>query len=271
MNKEVIKENAKSIVNMLVRNTPEYRRAYERIDRSIVKFCDKWDSWSEKRQREFYDDECVWENIESMVGCLPRLASHSLNLDMDGACEGMTHKDIAWALACEDVCEERGTIYRPMADNPLICFMGNELCGCDGCCVEDSLDCYDEFLDKFIEIYDLERKFDNGELFIVGDTLFSGGHSMNNMKSIKRSVKNLGGSVYIMEKCGDKVIPQCKEDGGKVTAKVISMSEIGYNIVAIGMSSASNSSILLEKDSDFNSNVNADIVEAFIKKFGIAA
>ena len=128
MNKQIIVDNAKAIVNVLIRNTPEYQRAYNKIERSVVKFCDKWDGWSEKKQREFYDDDCVWENIESMVGCLPRFFSMNLGLDWKEGHEDysdMTHKDIAWAAACHDVCAERGTIYRPAADNPLICFMGN--------------------------------------------------------------------------------------------------------------------------------------------------
>ena len=270
MDKQIIIDNAKAIVNVLIRNTPEYQRAYNKIERSVVKFCDKWDGWSEKKQREFYDDDCVWENIEMMVGCLPTLFSHAMGLDGNESYENMSHKDIAWGAACEDVCEAHGTIYRPAADNPLICFMGNELCG-DGSSIEDALEYYDEFLDKFIEIYDLERLFDSGELFFVGDELFGGGHSMDNLKTIKKSIKKLGGSVRILEKVGDKIIPQTRVEGGEVTKKVISMSEIGYNIKSIGPSSASAHSILFEMDGNFNSNVNADIVEVFIQKFGLAA
>ena len=274
MDKQIIKDNAEAIVNFMVHGTPEYVRAYNKIDRGIDKFCDKWDRWSEEKQQEF-GEGCDWDYIFDMVGCMPTYFSTVLGLDdmMDEKeYAEITHKDIAWAEAANVLCARRGTIYLPAAENPLISYMGNEMCGCgNGCCIEESLRYDDKFLDKFIEIYDLERKFDSGELFFVGGRLFSGGRSMTNMKSIKKAVKKLGEKVRIIEKKGDEVIPHDIVEGGKVTAEVVSLSEVGFNILAIGPSCESYSSILVEDDGKCDSNVNADIVEAFIQKFGYAA
>ena len=181
MDKQIIKDNAEAIVDMLVHGTPEYVRAYNKIDRGIDKFCNKWDNWSEKKQQEFME-ECDCDYIFDVVGYMPTYFSTVLGLDNmhEEEYAEITHKDIAWAEAANVLCAERGTIYLPAADNPLISYMGNEMCGCgDGYCIEDTLRYDDKFLDKFIEIYDLERKFDNGELFFVGDMLISSGHSMD--------------------------------------------------------------------------------------------
>lgn len=274
MDKQMIIDHAEAIVKLMVHDTPEYVRAYNKIARGIDKFCDKWDGWSEKKQSEFYDDDCYWDYIFDVVGYMPTYFSTVLGLDDMGEKEyaEITHKDIALAEAANVLCAERGTIYLPAAKNPLICYMGNEMCGCgNGCCIEACLEYDDKFFEKFMEMYDLERKFDSGELFFVGDMLFSSGHSMDNMKSIKKAVKNLGEKVRIIEKKGDEAITHDMVEGSKVTAEVISLSEVGFNILAIGPSSKNWSSILVEDDGKYNSNVNADIVEAFIQKFGIAA